>query len=397
MYPTISDLLKDLFGFYLPLPVQTFGFMLAISFLCAAWTLRLELIRKEKLGLLQPWTRITMKGQPATPSQLFISFITGFLIGFKLLYMVMNYDEFVNDTQGTLLSGKGNLAGGLILGGIFAYMRYREAEKEKLSSPESVSEKVHHHEMVGNFTMIAAVFGILGAKIFHNLENLDELRADPVNALLSFSGLTMYGGLIVAAAAMMWYGRKHGIHPLMLADANAPGLMLAYGTGRLGCQLAGDGDWGIVNLNPKPSGLSWLPDWAWAYNYPNNVINEGIPIPGCDGKHCMMLPDAVYPTPLYEAIACIGLFFVLWAVRKHFNITGKVFALYLILNGVERLLIEQIRVNNKFSLLGIEVTQAEVIAVGLIVTGVVGFIFLKRTDKETAATMTIPLIKEGGA
>lgn len=381
MYPTISDLLNDLFGFYLPLPIQTFGFLLAISFLCAALTLRLELLRKEKLGLIRPVTVVTIKGQPATPVDLFVSSLTGFLLGYKVVYMVFNYTEFVNDTQGVLLSMKGNLLGGLTVGALLAYLRYRDAEKEKLPQPERVVSQMHPYELVGNFTMIAAVAGIIGAKLFHNLENLDELLRDPVDALLSFSGLTMYGGLILGAAAVMWYGRKQGIQPLMLADATAPGLMLAYGTGRLGCQLSGDGDWGVVNLQPKPDWLSWLPDWAWSYNYPNNVISEGIPIPGCIGRHCMMLPDAVFPTPLYEAIVCILLFFVIWSVRKKFDITGKVFAFYLLLNGIERLLIEQIRVNNKFHLLGMMVTQAEVIAVVLIGLGLSGLFFLKKKNQ----------------
>jgi phosphatidylglycerol:prolipoprotein diacylglycerol transferase len=381
MYPTISDLLNDLFGFYLPLPIQTFGFMLAVSFLCAAYTLRLELLRKEKLGLIRAVTVVTIKGKAATPVDLLISFLTGFVLGYKVLYMVLNYTEFVNDTQGVLLSMKGNLFGGLAVGAVFAYLRYRDSENEKLANPESVVSQMRPHELVGNLTMIAAIAGIIGAKLFHNLENLDDLLRDPVDALLSFSGLTMYGGLILGAAAVMWYGRKQGIQPLMLADATAPGLMLAYGTGRLGCQLSGDGDWGIVNLNSKPEWLSWLPDWAWSYNYPNNVISEGIPIPGCIGRHCMMLPDAVFPTPLYEAIACIALFFVIWSVRKKFDVTGKVFALYLLLNGVERLLIEQIRVNNKFHLLGMMVTQAEVIAVVLIALGLAGLLFLKKKDQ----------------
>ena len=47
----------------------------------------------------------------------------------------------------------------------------------------------------------------------------------------------------------------------------------------MGCHLSGDGDWGIVNLNPKPELLNFLlPDWMWSYNYPNNVINAGIPM-----------------------------------------------------------------------------------------------------------------------
>lgn len=383
MYPTLSDLLKDIFGFDLPLPIQSFGFMLAVSFFFAAYTLSLELKRKTKQGLLKPVTITVVKGEPAAASDLFFSFLTGFIIGFKLLYIIVNYSSFVEDTQGVLLSSKGNVLGGIIAGAAFAYMRYRDKKKEQLPEPELVNQRVMPAELVGNITMIAAIAGIIGAKIFHNLENLDQFETDPVGALLSFSGLTMYGGLIVGAAAVMWYGKKHGIHPLVLSDATAPGLMLAYGTGRLGCQIAGDGDWGIVNLQPKPTWLSWLPDWAWSYNYPHNVVSEGVPIPGCMGHHCMVLPDPVYPTPFYEAVACILLFFVLWSLRKRITVTGKLFSLYLLLNGIERMLIEQIRVNNRFDVAGMNVTQAEVIALLLILTGLAGLIFLKTPKQKT--------------
>ena len=66
---------------------------------------------------------------------------------------------------------------------------------------------------------------------------------------------------------------------LRLADATAPGLLLAYGIGRIGCHVSGDGDWGIPNTLPKPGWLSWAPDWIWAYAYPNNVNRVGIRIP----------------------------------------------------------------------------------------------------------------------
>ena len=381
MYPTISDLLKEIFGISIPLPIQSFGFMLAISFLFAALTLQIELKRKEKLGLIKSFYVTSIKGEKASVTDLISSFTLGFILGFKLLYIVLNYSYFVEDTQGVLLSAKGNILGGLTLGAISAFMRYREKEKERLAQPESVNELMHPFQLVGNITMVAAVSGIIGAKVFHNLENLHEFETHPFEALISFSGLTMYGGLIFGCIAVMWYGNKHGIKPLVLADAAAPGIMLAYGTGRLGCQIAGDGDWGIVNLNPKPNFLSWLPDWAWSYNYPNNVINEGMPIPGCDGKHCMMLPDAVFPTPLYESVLCILLFFVIWSLRKRFNVVGKVFAFYLLLNGIERMMIEQIRVNNKFDFIGLSVTQAEIIAGVLILLGIGGLLFLKNTKK----------------
>ena len=50
--------------------------------------------------------------------------------------------------------------------------------------------------------------------------------------------------------------------------------MLAYGVGRIGCQVSGDGDWGKVNNYPKPEVLNWIPDWAWKYHFPNNVFNS---------------------------------------------------------------------------------------------------------------------------
>jgi prolipoprotein diacylglyceryltransferase len=378
MYPTISDFLLDFFGLNMPLPIQTFGFMLAISFFLAAYTLKLELLRKEKSGLLNCHIVTTVQGKPASIIEILSSAVTGFIIGFKLVFILFNYSEFVNDTQGVLLSSKGNAIGGLIVAASMAYMRYREGEKNKLPEVKVVQENIWPHQMVMNITFTAAISGIIGAKLFHNLENWDELMANPVDALLSFSGLTMYGGLILGTVAVIYMTRKYGIHPLHIADAAAPGIMLAYGTGRLGCQLSGDGDWGVVNLAPKPDWMSFLPDWFWSYSYPHNVISSGVPMEGCFGKHCMILPQPVFPTPLYEAIICITLFFVLWSVRKRLIFPGAVFSLYLLLNGIERFTIEQIRINNKFLFLGMQVTQAEIIASCLIILGLTGLIVFRK-------------------
>lgn len=382
MYPTISHLIEDLTGIFIPLPVQTFGFFLAISFLCAAWTLSLELKRKEKQGLLKPILQKKVKGKPASATDYAVSLIAGFFIGWKFIYIIFNYTEFVNDTQSVILSDKGNVWGGMLTAAFSVYLRYRESEKNKKEKPLIIEEKIHPYQLVGNMTMIAAIAGIIGAKIFHNLENIDEFIADPVDALISFSGLTMYGGLICGAIAVIWFGNKNNIPWYHLIDAAAPGLMLAYGTGRIGCHLSGDGDWGIVNLAPKPGWLSFLPDWMWSYNYPHNVISEGIPIPGCEGRHCMMLPEPVWPTPFYEAFLCIALFFVLWAVRKKISVPGILFSVYLIMNGVERFFIEKIRVNTKYHLFGNEITQAEIISVCLFILGISGLYFFSKRFKE---------------
>ena len=150
----------------------------------------------------------------------------------------------------------------------------------------------------------------------------------------------------------------------------APSLILAYGIGRMGCHLSGDGDWGIVNLNPKPELLNFLPDWMWSYNYPNNVISAGIPIEGCTGNFCMQLAQPVYPTPFYEIILSLLIFSLLWKLRKKISTPGLLFSIYLFLNGLERFFIEKIRVNTEYQILG-GITQAEIISSMLMLTSIV--------------------------
>ncbi|NNC84910.1 MAG: diacylglyceryl transferase, partial [Bacteroidia bacterium] len=224
MYPTISHLLEDLFGIYIPLPIQSFGFMMAMAFLAAAYTLMLELKRKEKEGLVSAETIQVKKGEPVKFLELLSSFVIGFIMGYKFVFAFMNYDRFVSDPQGVILSAEGNIIAGLLLGLVFAGWRYYEKNKEKLPQPKIVSEKLHPYQLVGNITMAAAIGGLLGAKVFHNLEYPEEFAEDPWQALISFSGLTFYGGLIVGAISVIWYTNKHKIKPFVIADAAAPGL-----------------------------------------------------------------------------------------------------------------------------------------------------------------------------
>ncbi|MFA6923381.1 MAG: prolipoprotein diacylglyceryl transferase family protein [Bacteroidales bacterium] len=381
MYPTLSDLLKDLFGINIPLPIQTFGFFMALAFLLGAWTLVLELKRKEKSGVLSPHNIKVIKGNPATLTELLLNGVLGFVLGFKLIDIILNYQTFVNNPQHFILSGEGNFIGGLVFGGFLAYSKYRAKQKEKLKVPVEVEETIYPHDLVGNIVFLAAIFGLIGAKIFHNLENIEEFRYDPISAMISFSGLTFYGGLICAAIAILIYARKNKIALFHLIDSAAPGLILAYGIGRIGCQLAGDGDWGIVNTLAKPHWLGFLPDWMWAFNYPHNVIDEGIRIPDCFSKHCFMLDHPVFPTPFYETISCILMFFILWSMRKKFLTPGVLFSVYLIFNGVERFFIERIRINPPYNIFGKGITQAEIISFSLILTGIFGIIFLKYIRK----------------
>lgn len=299
-------------------------------------------------------------------------------------------------------------------------MKWWEKNKQKLPQPEERKIRIWPHDRVGDIIILGAIFGFIGAKIFNSLETWDDFVKNPIESLISFSGLTYYGGLICAALAIWYFARKHKIGIWHLNDAAAPALMLAYGTGRIGCQTAGDGDWGIINsayavdsnlktvagsldnfhqvvarntefymsqfgsLNVSHlavKGPSFLPNWLFAYSYPHNVISEGIKIPGCADTYCSYLPLPVFPTPFYETIVCVGLFFLLWSIRKKLKVPGTLFAVYLVLNGIERFFVEKIRVNTRYSIFGFHPTQAEIISTLLIITGAILYFILKNRYK----------------
>ena len=380
MYPTISHLLFDLFGINIPLPIQTFGFWVAIAFIFASWIISNELKRKEKEGFLSSTKVNEIIGESLTTSEIISSLLTGFFIGFKFIEALFHYTDLVNNPQDFILSTRGNLLGGILIAAISFYLKWTENNKTKLATPKTTEKIVHPFELVGNMTMIAAVSGIIGAKIFHNLENMDAFLADPIGQLISFSGLTFYGGLIAGAVSVIWYANKYKINTKHLIDSAAPGLMLAYGVGRIGCQMSGDGDWGIDNLAPKPEWMSFLPDWMWSYTFPHNVINAGVPIEGCTGNFCMELANPVWPTAFYEVIMSLAIFGILWAMRKRIKVPGTLFFIYLAFNGVERFFIEKIRINTEYNILG-GITQAEIISFSLILTAIIGVTYLYKSKK----------------
>jgi phosphatidylglycerol---prolipoprotein diacylglyceryl transferase len=383
MYPNLYYAFKDLFGVewsFLRF-VNSFGFFVAIAFIVAAILLSRELRRKSRQGFFQPTEMQVMVGQPATALDLGLNFLLGFLLGYKILALFIMKSSATQDPQAFIFSTLGSWPAGIGLGLLFAGLKWWDKNKRKLAKPEKRTVRIWPHDRVGEITIIALIFGLLGAKLFDIFENWQGFLKEPSEYLFSASGLTMYGGLICAAIAIWVYARRYKISFWHLNDAAAPALMLAYAIGRIGCQVAGDGDWGInSNLANKPS---FLPDWMWSYTYPNNVNGEGdIRIPGCEGKYCNELAQGVYPTPLYEVIACTILFFVLWSFRKKLKIPGTLFALYLILNGVERFFIEKIRTNVKLDIFGFHPTQAEVISSLLIISGVTIWIVLNRRAKQ---------------
>lgn len=369
MYPNLYYAFKDLFGielFGLKL-INSFGFFVALCFIISAWALTLELRRKQQQGLFSYTEEKIVIGAPASMLDLILNFLLGFVFGYKIIG-AFTIPDALNDPQSFILSSRGNLWLGILVGLFFGGLKWYEKHKQQLDKPEERIVRIWPHDRVGDLLIYAAGFGFLGAKIFHNLENWNDFAKDPIGALLSFSGLTFYGGLICAGAAIMLYARRIKLPIVHLVDAFAPILMLGYAIGRIGCQISGDGDWGIANLNPKP--FSWLPDWLWAYQYPHNVVGEGMPIPGCIGPYCNQLVPAVYPTALYEVILCSLIFFLLWSIRKKIKIPGQLFGIYLMFNGMERFLIESIRVNTKYESLPFQPTQAQIISVVLFLAGI---------------------------
>lgn len=372
MYPDLSYFFHALLG----TPVdnwtsvfKTFGFFLVLAILSAAVLLYRELKRKADEGLLSPTPVQIDTGKGASLWDLFSNAIFGFLLGFKVVAIATNFSTFQADPSGFLLSGEGNIGVGILLAVLLVGLKYWDGLKKSKAGKGVQTVQVYPHDRIGDITMIAAISGVLGAKIFALIEDLPAFFEDPIGTFISGSGLAIYGGLIIGFFSVAYYLRLKKIPIIHVVDAVAPALIIAYGVGRLGCHFSGDGDWGITAA--AQPGWWFLPDWLWSFDYPQNVLNEGIPIEGCTGNYCSKLDPGVYPTPFYEAIMAFVIGGILWGIRKRMTIPGMLFAIYLMFNGVERFLIEKIRVNDDYQILGATLTQAEIIAIALFLIGAV--------------------------
>jgi len=168
----------------------------------------------------------------------------------------------------------------------------------------------------------ALVGGLVGARVYWLIQNAGDLEGGVASNIFSGSGLVWYGGALGGAIGVLSWAAWRGMLGLRLLDICAPALALGYAVGRLGCQLSGDGDYG----------KAW--DGPWAMAYPKGTVPTDTP---------------VHPTPLYETLTMALVAWVLWRLRAEFR-PGLLFALYLVLAGVERFLVEFLRRNDPVAL-----------------------------------------------
>lgn len=239
-----------------------------------------------------------------------------------------------------------------------------------ISASMLLTRELHRKGLDANLgstiTLLAVIFGIAGSKLLYLVENWGQFMRSPIDMTFSPGGLTWYGGFLLATLMIFLYSRRKRIPFLQVCDSAAPGLALAYGVARIGCHLAGDGDYGMPTDLP----------WGMVYSngtYPPSLAFKDFPEIvsryGVNG----VVPDTipVHPAPLYEFGLGVIIFAILWRSRTKFQVDGKLFMLYLILAGMARLSVEFIRINPRL-LFGL--SEAQLISAAMIIVGLIGYI-----------------------
>ncbi|HEY8619907.1 MAG TPA: prolipoprotein diacylglyceryl transferase [Dermatophilaceae bacterium] len=212
-----------------------------------------------------------------------------------------------------------------------------------------------------SLVMWATTWGFVGAKAYYLLEQLPNFDLHHLGGM----GFTWYGGLIGGVVAAVVIVRRHRLPLGVVAGATAIPLTLAYGIGRLGCLLSGDGTYG------KPTSV------PWAMSFPNGVMPTNVP---------------VHPTPLYETLATVVIALVLWQLGKRWN-PPAVFGAYLVLSGISRFLVEFLRINEA-ALLGL--TQPQLWALASLITGVALIVRTQYLNRPPRAAVQSNERRKGG-
>ena len=384
MFPTLGHLINYLFGTNIIFPMPTYGFVLVMAFVSSGIILQQALKRKERQGILSSHKEDILISGPINYSDIIVSGIFYFIIGFKIIGIIIDYDIFTKDINEYIFSTQGSVIAGIVSAMIGAGLGYLQAKKKFSIKEIFESRDIFPHQLTINIVMIAMLSGIIGAKFFDILENFSSFMKDPMAAIFSAGGFTFYGGLVAGTFSVLYYVRKKNIDALTFMDAGAPAILGAYAVGRMACMLSGDGCWGIPNPDPKPELLAMIPDWLWAFDFPHNVINEGSKIMSCDGSYCHQLDVPVFPTPLYESILSTMFFLFVWFLQNKVKAAGVIFFTAIMLNGFARFFIEKIRVNNVYEIGNNNITQAEIISSLLVIIGIAGIFVLSKLHKNKA-------------
>ncbi|MEO6191103.1 MAG: prolipoprotein diacylglyceryl transferase family protein, partial [Saprospiraceae bacterium] len=241
MYPDLSYILHALFGtspdngFSL---VKTFGLLLGIAIATSGFVLIFELKRKEALSQIKGRIENVIVYKPIDWLEILLQSFFNFLFAFKLGLLMFHYKDFQRNPSSAIFSLEGNWTLGLIVGLLTAIYWFNRMQKQTSKDVRRADVFIRPVERVIPITIMAGAYGILGSKLFSVFENFGDFLRDPIHSFFSGSGLTIYGGLILAFIMVYRYFVKKGLHTLHMIDACAPTLMVGYGIGRLGCHFS---------------------------------------------------------------------------------------------------------------------------------------------------------------
>ena len=190
---------------------------------------------------------------------------------------------------------------------------------------------------------VAAIAGIVGAKLWHVVDSPIEFRMQGWSVLWDTAGFAWFGGLVFGISALVFQGWRAKIGGLRTLDLAAPAAAIGYGIGRIGCFLSGDGCYGIPTNLP------------WGMGFPRGIE------PTATGVR-------VHPTPLYELGAGLLIGAWLWWRGGKKRGTGAIVGEYLVLSGIARFLVEFVRRNPKV-LWGL--SNAQLASAGSVLAGIV--------------------------
>jgi phosphatidylglycerol:prolipoprotein diacylglycerol transferase len=230
---------------------------------------------------------------------------------------------------------------------------------------------------------ITGLAGLVGSRLYHLLqdENRPEFFDHPLTMLFSTMGFAFVGAIIGGFLGLVLLAKRFRMRVLLMLDAAAPAAAMGYGIGRIGCLTSGDGDYGIAtNL---PWGMTFHPLQPGSRILHFIQIDHGALEPSYGSKVGGLPLDAVvpvHPTPIYELLVALLIFWILWRIGAHalkgHAPNGIVFAWYLVLTGVARFLVEFIRINPR-SFYGL--TNAQAASIVSIAAGIALLLYCRST------------------